>query len=476
MDFNPTFAATFTWVPASGQTAATDPPPTEALISESCGINVGSIYSRPISGPANYPVITADTTLGGGSVGNQGGIDISDTRYSVYNNGGQKLPTFTLPSVSPTCDVSKGSGVYFNVTVNYSATATPFEISTAGDTFDSTGQYNILIGQGLTSKLTSTGLVAQSNWQWSISGGTPVDYFNATAGAGPTAYGSASDTSTNTTTCYFTQGDSAGATPATIQCTVNLTPPAGDYPTGGFTATATKKENVWAPTCSSTPLIGTVQNYLTNAAESFIQLQSVLIDTPNSDGTLSGEAAGLDWSHTTVTTPSEFTSYGYGTWSVFQLVTPYETYDYEGSWSVIAGYLNTDSKKTAVSVYGLQAADEKIPYGGLLFSADGETSGNSDSPGWLLNSSLYMLEYIDDNAFADTIMYEPPSSGVGIIWVPLANFNWSFNFEADKELLTNSWVASNESASTSAAAATSTYPTWNYTLFTPNSFMPYVSN
>jgi len=456
---NPTITTTFAWTPASGQTASTDPPPTQVIVEQTCSPNC---YTS--SGNDNLPVVTLNDTFGPSESG--ASVSIIDTGYTVVSNPGQ---SFTV-TCSPSYNVVPGSAFRIFMSVEYTATASPLVISTTGDVVDSSGSSDILIGQRLHSELLAGGLT-QSNWQWGISGGTPIYYFDATTGFAPTFWNAANETNSGTT-CYFTVGDTAGATQATIQCTADLAVPTGCYPTAGFKGvTVTKNEDVWSPTFNPSVKIGLVEDYLADPPTSgFVELQSYY------DAYNTGEAQGIHWDGTSVKTSTPFLGEGYGSWSIFQIYTPYVQYYYNGANYLIAGYQNNanDESGTEVSVYGLMGSDAGVPYGGLTYSADGVADGNSDSPSITLSTGSDLTEDDYEGNFYDTLMYMPPvaaGSGAISIWVPLSYFSWVFEVDAIRDLTNDYWSTSNEMATLTPPSPTSSYSTWNYFVPSPCIFL-----
>jgi hypothetical protein len=195
-----TITSTFTWQPAAGQTIISDPPPATVIVSESC----------TVSATTNYPgsMGAYNTGLGqSGSVaftpgGNNNTVTVTGIRYTTTAG----IPTITLQETPSATATTIGA----DSSLSYTATATPVILTFYGTIKDSSGDDNILIGQGCSCTL-SVGSYGLSKFQWTIpdtvkgfeTGSTPKSY-------GHVNYLTAADLSSPYPHWYWPQGVTSG--------------------------------------------------------------------------------------------------------------------------------------------------------------------------------------------------------------------------------------------------------------------------
>jgi len=179
----------------------------------------------------------------------------------------------------------------------------------------------------------------------------------------------------------------------------------------------------------------------------------------------------------------------YGDWCIYQLITPSDQDIFTNGILQIAGYQNNANTGSGpeVIVYGHTGSDIGVPYGGYTYSANGNPYGNSDSPGAdlpatsdeLAANASVMTAKDDANDFEDYLMYAPPTVSAAsnpVVWVPLSEFTWHFEFHATKDPSTQYWSTNNESKLLNPAVACNSYPTWNYFVPSPVIYLAKPSN
>lgn len=326
----------------------------------------------------------------------------SGTHYSVVPadaNGNVEV------YCNPSAKVSSGScGVY------YSASATPLTINIGGATPDSSGNLNILVGQGCTASLSPMPngcTVDSSSYHWSVSG-TTFQSWTVSADQSHTTEVDGLGTTTNSTASWFWNDNlgSGKSQAETVTCTATVTPPAGQGT--AFPITVTQKVTVYVPNWSCTGTGGTMQ---------------VNTESPNGNGTdyylYAGPASGSDtgsgmyW-NATVSAPTAPVKFGAGVLELVQTETPNSTY------TSLGGTVYNRSNN------GQQGLDSQYPYGWLPQPTPPNYE-NGDSPVAvdLTTSSVFSAQL--KPSFVDTLMYEPPNSSQ---YVPLATFPWSTNGSA----------------------------------------------
>ena len=166
--------ATFTWVPTTGQTAATDPPPASVVVQEYCNTHAASTNNSLGGGPS--PSVSCDNGLSGQVTTTQSTsgtktmlyTECISTRFKV-KSGSATVSLSCSPSAQGTGN--QGGGAY----VAYSASVYPVTVTLNGALADSSHNLNILVGQQCEGIL-NAGSCILSNFQWAVPGVT-FDHF-----------------------------------------------------------------------------------------------------------------------------------------------------------------------------------------------------------------------------------------------------------------------------------------------------------
>jgi len=386
--------ATFTWQPAyPGEPA---PAPASVILYQDCRAaltnnrgcngNASSVCTDGLGGSATLPFtgMQAATESYKYSVGTAGSVSASCSPNAVYGIS---------------CGSGVGSYASGAASISYTATAYPVTISLGGATKDSSGNYNILIGQECTASLTGipSGCTV-SNWNWSVTGTTfqswsaSNSYTIEVDGPGPTAYSTAS---------WF--WDDLKTASDTVTCTVTVTPPSGQG--APFSLTVTQPVNVVVPAWSCQGTGGTMQ---VNTSDGSGNGTDYWLYAGPANGSSTGR--GMDWV-ASVTPPGAPFS-GSGSLEMVQTETPNSTY------TSTAGVVYTRSNN------GQQGLDTSYAYPWQSPLPNPPSYESGDSPGLdLIGMASAQLKY----SFVDTLMYEPPG---GSQYVPIATFTWSTNGNA----------------------------------------------
>ncbi len=309
-------SAKFTWQPAY----VGELPPTAVIIQQNSSVTMGWSDSSgaTLTGPDS-------TGLGQSSTisGSSGNVTIAGTSYSgaaPAGDGSVSAPSCS-PSVSQNGNSGTAGGAQANFTITYSATASPVTINLGGAIKDSSGNYNILVGQGCTASL--SGIPSGTGWRttysWSVSGTTFQDWEPTTPGnqsANPpipansqaSYYDPGPGVQTNSTYHWY-WNDSSQQT-ETVTCTATVTPPAGQG--SSFPITVTQKVSVYVPTRST--------NMNTVGDGRVLNSTIIAHQTPGMMNNL--ENFGSSWT-TSISTPTT-PAFGTGQWCYCQLITPGE--------------------------------------------------------------------------------------------------------------------------------------------------------
>jgi len=401
-----TLTNTFTWVPASGQTQDTDPPPTCVLVEQSSST---LWYVRDEWGTGTGSG-TGDCGLSGATAtsGTYGGNGPSQS-LSAISWSQQSGASFSV-SCSPTASFTGTTGTQGWVTgeanVSGGASAYPITISLGGTKPDSSGNPNILVGQQCTATVNGipSNLLPYTTFDWSGISGTKFESWTVSSDQSHTTEVDAIP-ATNPTQWYW--NDSANAS-ETVKCTVTITPPAGQGSPLSLVVTAPKPVSVQVPHFT---LVGTT---------GYMQINT---KAPNQNGALclyagpsAGQTGGINWVATSTTPPL----FGKGTVELVQIATPNLSYTaYTGS---MTGALHNDPQN------GHTGLDGRYPYPG---SAEDEGATpvipftSNDSPTLPLSNSMGSVTM--QHQFTDYLMYAPPGSTQ---YVPLATMTWGTNGSA----------------------------------------------
>jgi len=323
---------------------------------------------------------------------------------------------------------------------NASATAKgsvyPMSITLSGTTPDASGNLNILVGQGCIPSLsTIPHLFTASNppaYLWNVSGTTfqswsPTTPATATTPANPNAssYVPCSWPSQQAAPQWY--WNDLQQTPETVSCTATVTPPAGQG--SPFSFTATQKVTVQVPHLDS------------GVATGYMQINTSDSSFPGNYALWAGPAAGANWNggilwQSRVQTPQTPVPFGLGSLEVVQLDTPNDSY----TTNTNPVQTHTDPLNTSVHSKGL---DLKYPYQSHVFAESTDPNASyldGDAPGLQLTgfqvlvagqpTTVVAASASFNGDYYDYLMYQPPSSGTTVSWVPLGTLHWSVTSSA----------------------------------------------
>lgn len=399
---------------------ADDPPPSVAVIAETCTASWGG-SDRIIEGSAN-------NTLGFEEVVDGGNSQSSGTRYKIQENPGT---SFTV-KCSPQAKVS-GTGVVGppdingsgNAFVKYKAKASALEVILSGG-IGPNHDKQFLIGQKVGATLSTGGLTADA-YNWSIGGGDPFKNWTASYSTQPpqsqgqfTQIGAETN---STLSFYFKKPDDIN--PATVSCAIHLVVPTGSLPTAGLNVTPSRECTVRKPNFTFSVSLGYVHLTPTGSVSpDGIKLGGL----PSPTGTTYPNDMGITYS-AQVTTPSDFMSAmnAIGGWNFVQLVKPGRHHVLH---SVAQGMAKND----------LLCVDNTYPYepapyashpgGAGQYSANGTVNTAADAPSNGLPADPWDgdgVNYFD--SFGTWLMYLPP--GNDSRYVPLGKIWWYWHGTAD---------------------------------------------
>jgi hypothetical protein len=442
---NDIITATFTWQPTNGDSVA-DPPPAVAIVRQTALAS----WSGGQTGNSTLPTGDCGTGLPAsvstymlGYLSKSG----SGTLYSVQPSAGSSFTVACTPTASSqgTSGLS-GSGNHGDITVTYSASASPVTVTITGTT--PVGGSQALTGQQLTAVLNvppgfsvyqPTG---QTGYQWTIVGKTVNKVFKnydpyATLPSNQLTLLTPADLKAVSPSFYDSAVETVNAT-----CTVTLVAPDGVTP---FPVTVKSKDiSVLKPTLTAWGIVGGwVQHYNSTTWG--------LAVNPNST-----TADGMTWSNVNISVPTPFSG---GKGCFVQTVTPDHEVFQDGSTNPIAG---TNNKKTGLDSgfpYGPSAGYWTVPAKGSDIDGPGIVSG-ANLNGYQGYNKLYA-----NDTFTTYVMYNPPAVGSqGTVWVPLKSYNWGFSCTVLWQ--NNSWVTTLASPQNAASVPnfapsnTDDPPTW----------------
>ncbi len=462
IQMNPgTITDTFNWVPDSGQTSTTDPPPSCVLVWQTSG---ATWYVRSEYGTGTGTG-TADCGLKGAAV-TPGTYNApfpsqspSATLYSQQS--GASFSVSCSPTVSFTGTTGTEGSVSGAVMFSGGATVFPVTLNVGGTKPDSSGNPNILVGQ----QCTATVVVGTnqngasfpgtlSNFRWSVSGttfenwGVVSDANNQSHTAEVDGYGPA----TNSTASWY-WNDLKQAT-ETVTCTATVTPPTGQG--APFPITVTQKVTVYTPASTGNVLAGYMQVNMTNPNDT---THYDLWAGGTSASKAQGFAAGMNF-RATVTTPST-PAFGPGSLEMVQLVTPNNT----------ATTVANPRVPINDPQQGILCLDGTYPYGNVSseVAAPAATYLDNDSPGVPLNGTSLYATATKSSSYNDFLMYKP--AGNNSTWVVLSTFNWSTTGSATIPT-GNDWAlyATQNGGSDSAGTVNTPQGTSFTPVTTPNTF------
>jgi len=168
-----TVTATLTWVPATGQDSTTDPPSSSVIVTET-----GSAGATGGNGTASADDGWGDKPSKGGVPGSWSTVSSSGTHYEVKDgtSGTITVGPFSLSASSLGNTMPANSALPLmdaSAFVSLAVAGNSLTTNPGNAVLDSSGHYNILVGQGCTASL--SGIPANSTnitYNWNISGST----------------------------------------------------------------------------------------------------------------------------------------------------------------------------------------------------------------------------------------------------------------------------------------------------------------
>jgi len=445
-----TLTDTFTWVPASGQTMTTDPPPTCVLVQQSSYAEWFVRFENGTGTGSGNP----DCGLPGGTVtpstygGNGPSQSLSATLYS--QKSGASFSVSSTPTVSFTGTTGTEGGVDGEARVGGGANVYPITLTIGGTNNPAAGDYRVLTGQQITATLNGIPTnYAITKYTWSGQSATCFKTYNDQAPSNQLVPLGSADLSGpaagSTTVSPLAFYDSAKEN-LTITCAITLTAPDGKS-TVNLTATA-PPINVLKPTAywttnpddpnsgptynlTATGYIGYIEQWDANIAVPapfsggsgcFAQIVNPTIDfqrTPtgsqaincylkelqtNADGTTSWvlPQTGLD----------TMFPYPIGPSTNPQSSSPYQNYSNGYIWDVSVPGKSVDTPTVGFSI------------------AASDNGGNN----W--------YDAFDSDTFTTWLMYKP----AGGVWVPLQRVDWSWTGHVVKNKATGMWNSATNGA------------------------------
>jgi len=391
-----------------------EPPPASVIVCQNGYASGHTAYS------AGNCVITYMCNDGlGGSITSDG--ICKDTKWSVQSPAGDGSVSLTCTSSSAFTGNSgtvgrNGAPPCANgiVSLGYSANVYPVTINLNGATKDSSGNYNILVGQGCTASI--SGIPSGTGWtttySWSVSGPTFQTWQSQTPAIGSNPvnldasyYVPGPGVLTNATAHWYWNetGRNSGKS-ETVTCTATVTPPTGQG--SQFSVTAKQPVIVWSPdwTCTGTGGELDVTKVAAGSNGTDYYLSCVPTSTELQLGTSS---RGMTW-NATVNPPISPVSFGSGSLIVTQVILQLDR-----TWT-------TAQSQISDPYNGQSGLDTDYPY----HWADGAPYYMSgDSPNTDL-TYVYAVAATQDFTFEDYLMYFAPGSTQ---CVPLAHYTWTTN-------------------------------------------------
>ena len=441
--------AKFTWQPAY----AGDLPPASVIVSQG-GYAQG--FTQYASGNCVINYVLNDG-LGSSNSGSAPKI-CKDTQRSVQSPSGDGSVSLTCSSSaaftgnSGTMGYNGGSASANGIVyLGYNASVSPVTISLGGSVRDSSGNYNILVGQFCKSSLVGVpSSCTVSNYNWTVSGPTFQTWqsqtptpFNVDAtyevdGPGPLTNATAG--------WYWNEVGKNSSKSETVTCSATVTPPVGQGP--AFTVTASQKVNVWSPNWTGFGIGGDTEVINGLPSVGGVDTNVYLQATGTFAALRLGGTYGMTWK-ATVAPPSQApVSFGSGSLILTQIVLQLdrESTDFAG-------------RSGGEPDNGETGLDTVYPYG-WINPAPNYLSG--DGPLMNITNDRYASQNIQ---FEDYLMYFPPGSSQ---CVTVGHFVWSTSGSASVTLSPNgSWSGYNIPAGTVTPSGTQSifvrandFPTW----------------
>ena len=425
-------------------------PPSAASCSDGLSGASNAEVDHVVANPPSSPPGAGYSTYSGSSSGTWYSVQTPDSSGKVGFSVSGLQSNVTFAPIDPTQN-------WAYAVLDDQITVSPVTITLSGTTKDSSGNFNILVGQGCTASL--SGIPSNctvSNYKWSVSDSNAAfQSWNVTyvAGKSSTAALVSGPGPLTNSTAHWYWSDKAGS--QTVSCTATVTPPAGQGKP--FQVTATQPVSLVIPTIRVTPTTGRVQ--INDLAQSVYGPGYYLYDGPGN-----GSQYGITWT-ATVATPSLFTqnSTQNGTlWNFVQITKP-------SRYRAVTG--GSQQPSALNGQYGLDTTYpyEPGPYSAAFpggYSASTMPSSSSDSPAVFISDTYQNYQVLD--SFQTYIMYSPP--GTDTQWVPVWVIEWYWT--ANDTIPGTSWADWNNVTDAGIVRATNTesatvHPTWSNLVLAP---------
>ena len=429
--------ATFTWVPASGQTQATDPPPASVIICETASASWNGYAGKPTA-PA--PTGSCSDGIGDAEVDTvgPGGAnapfyrgDSSGTRYKVVAGAAQIVlkPTPSASLTFPTLPVGGAAAG-----VSYSATATPVIIPAPTGTTLYNGSLQLLTGQQITARVSASLPIDPASYIWSTGSNNTFKTYNPFL-ANPTATKNQLTllSGSDFTQPQFSLYDKASDT-FTIEChAIVVTPSGSRLPVVADSQPITCKKPVeaaWGIKSAQAPDVPFSHNYLNNSYDPRYGVQvtwnpiSVAVPLPFIGGQVCiAQIASLKRVATRVALNGASNTYnvipnsqGLDTGFPYQFA-----YQLDAKGNVVIGadgsYAVLSPPQWSASSLGAGGDRPNTVCEPALVGGD---TGGDD---WRSSSA--------SDQFDTWTMYQPPAvAGQPTVWVPLQKINWAWSGSA----------------------------------------------
>ena len=390
-------------------------------------------------------VALVQTTSGDGSAqhpySTTGTADSNTTRYKTMAGGA----TVTL-TCTPEAKAAGNNGT--GVTVGYTASISPVFVIPGGAIQDSSGNYNILVGQGCTSSLTGIPSALLNNsanpptYKWSVSGITFQNWTVTSSGNTSTAaVTNGLGPTTNATAHWYWDDNSASET---ITCTVIVTPPSGQG--SAFPITATQNVSLAIPQTTESPTVGRVQ--INNHSPTGYGTNYALYVGGNAS-----QPYGIIFT-TQVLTPALFASTSSGIWNMVQGVAP-------NNWETPYQKLEQPDPNNGKS--GLDTRYPFYPTSSSSFPqgipANNLIAQPYDGPG-IPNLSNLITRYRTADNFQTFVMYLPPGSDTQ--WVPVWLVTWGWTADDTIPTFWSNWNDATNAGTVAVTGNSKTliFPVW----------------
>ena len=405
-----TVTPTLTLVPTTGQTSATDPPPSQVLVTETGyayfnGGGVRTDHGTLLDGwAADTPPDSPNNIYGPHYY-----YSASGTHYEVKDgtSGTITVGPFSLNASTPTVTDSNAGNdtVAVAASVNISPPS-PVSVVLIGPIQDTSGKQHILVGQGCSASLsTIPHFFSDANppkLLWDVSGNT-FQSWNGDSGTTPVqavlGFGQA-----NPGGPHWYWSDTAGI--KTVTCNITVTPTAGQGAPSQMTVKQTVDLQVPTVAASNYTGVGYVGPY---DPRNPIWMYA----SPSPAMRNQGQEEGSTWV-TSVSLPTTPTYTGTGKWGYAQIINRNESL--------------TDVNGVVHTLGAQNGLDGIFPYLSSSHPSDGLPYKNGDSPALPVNDGFKSAQAAD--SFKTYLMFQPPGSDVQ--WVPLKESVWDTNFNASK--------------------------------------------